>query len=54
MIAMWMKAVNMTSSFSKREKMRQKPFQAAKKPLDLVAFLVKFPVVFPRIEPGDF
>src|ERR687891_35051 len=48
--AKWMKAVNMRSSFSKREKIRRKPFEPAEQALDLVAPAIEVAVVGPRAE----
>ena len=48
--AKWMKAVNMMSSFSKREKMRRKPFEPAEQALDLVAPAIEAAVVGPGVE----
>src|ERR687892_1417034 len=48
--AKWMKAVNMRSSFSKREKIRRKPFEPAEQALDLVAPAIEAAVVGPGVE----
>src|SRR5680860_1771438 len=47
MSAKLMKAMNMTSSFSNREKMRQ-ALESPEQPFDLIAPLVHGAVIFPR------
>lgn len=41
--------MNIKSSFSKRVKMRLKPFELAEEPFDFVAALVEFFVIVPRL-----
>ena len=48
MSAKLMKAMNIRSSFSNREKIRRKPLRPRKQPFDLIASLVHGAVVFPR------
>ena len=52
MSANTMKPRKITSSFSKREKLRRNPHQAPEQALDFVAPLAQLPVVFPRVTPS--